>query len=183
MLRIICTLLLALPNLANGAEWKVDFASSSVKFAFKQMGASIEGQFQSFESQITFDPNAPLAASVQTIIDVASADSRNPQRDAGIVGKDWFDKDRFPKAVFTSKAFEPTGQNSFDVKGTLEIRNIAKDIVLPMQIDIEGRRATAVGEIELDRRDFGLGQGDWAADKVIGYPVQVVIHIEADESR
>ena len=168
-----------LSPVAAASEWRVDQEASSIAFTFTQMAAPIEGAFQRFSSEITFDPDDLSAASVETVIEIDSVSTGNADRDAGIRSKDWFDSAGFPHATFTSTRFEAKGGDLYDVSGSLTIRGESIDVLLPMTIVIDGDGATAQGTIELDRRDFGLGQGDWAVDKVIGYPVGVELFIEA----
>ncbi len=60
------------------------------------------------------------------------------------------------------------------------MRGIAETIELPMTIGIDNGTATASGTIELDRRTFEIGRGDWASDAAVGYDVILEIRVEAE---
>ncbi|MCB2056100.1 MAG: YceI family protein [Geminicoccaceae bacterium] len=167
---------------ASAAEWRVDHEASRITFTFTQMGAAVEGTFERFDAAITFDADAPEDASVTATIEVDSLATRNGERDEGMKSADWFDVANHPTATFVSKRFTPAGGDRYDVEGELTIRGRTRSIVLPMTISIDGDRARAAGEATLDRRDFGLGQGDWAGDTVIGFDVPVALTIEAERA-
>ncbi|HRY23075.1 MAG: YceI family protein [Geminicoccaceae bacterium] len=173
----LLVLLTALPAAAR--DWRMIDDESSLAFTFKQMGSPVTGRFETFTAAISFDPAAPDAASVEAVIEIASVDTGNAERDAGIGGPDWFDAATYPTARFVSTGFTATGGDSYDVAGELTIRDVTDAVVLPMTIAVDGDRAVATGTLELDRTTFGVGQGDWASATAVGHEVLLEIEVVA----
>ncbi len=183
--RLLAALPLALTSAiaatpAEAREWAMVEEESRLAFIFRQMGSPIRGQWQDFTTDITFDPADLDAASVQTVIQIDSVDTGNSERDAGIVGADWFDTATHPTASFTSTDFAHQGGDDYLVTGELTIRGITEVIEMPMTISVDGDSATATAAIDLDRRSFEIGRGDWASDAAVGYDVVLEIEVVAE---
>jgi polyisoprenoid-binding protein YceI len=176
----LATALVTLPGHGLAREWRMLPDESALAFTFRQMGSAITGRFTEFATDITFDPADLANASVSTEIVIDSVDTGNAERDAGIVGADWFDTATYPTATFRSTGFSHTGGDSYTVTGELTIRDITETIELPMTIRVDGSAATATGAIELDRRTFEIGRGDWASDAAVGYDVVLDIEVTAE---
>jgi polyisoprenoid-binding protein YceI len=156
--------------------WKVDPARSHIEFSGTQTGEAFKGQFTTYQAAIDFDPANPGGGHALIVIDLAGAKTGDSQREEALPSDDWFDIGHFPKAKFEVKKFTSKGANSYEAEGTLSIRNVSRDIVLPFTFDIEDGVAHAKGHFELMRNLFGVGQNAWATDEYVGFPV--VIHVE-----
>jgi polyisoprenoid-binding protein YceI len=64
----------------------------------------------------------------------------------------------------------------------LTIRGTAKKLTLPFTLDVSGTTATAKGEINLNRTDFGVGQGDWSSGAYVGLNVGVTFTLVAAQN-
>jgi len=164
---------------AEARDWRMIEEESTLAFTFRQMGSPIRGTFDDFSADISFDPTAPEAARVRTEIRIDSVNTRNSERDAGIVGSDWFDTATYPTAVFESTSFSHAGGDDYAVTGLLTVRDITEEVTVPFTISVNGDTATAQGTIELDRRTFEVGRGDWASDAAVGYDVILEIEVQA----
>jgi polyisoprenoid-binding protein YceI len=171
--------IVSLPSSGNARDWQMIADESNLDFTFRQMGSAITGSFADFTTEITFDPDDLAKASVTTEISIDSVSTGNAERDAGITGADWFDTETYPTATFTSTSFAHQEGDAYNVTGDLTIRGITETIELPMTITVDGDQATANGMIELDRRTFEVGQGDWASDAAVGYDVILEISVAA----
>ncbi|MEZ5864907.1 MAG: YceI family protein [Geminicoccaceae bacterium] len=172
---LIC--LTAVPAAAR--DWRMIEGESSLAFTFRQMGSPVTGRFDAFTADISFDPQALDAASVEAVIEISSVATGNAERDAGIEGPDWFDAAAYPTARFVSTGFTATGGDAYEVAGELTIRDVTAPVVLPMTITIDGDRAVAKGSVELDRTVFGVGRGDWASATAVGHEVMLELEVVA----
>ena len=161
------------------APWAVDYEQSTVTFNVTQMGSPVEGSFSEFTAEIDFDPEAPEAATAKAEITLDSVDTGNSQRDGGIKGREILDTANHPLGTFESQAFSPTGDNTYDIDGSLTMRGISQPIVLPVTILVDGTTAIADGELSVNRRDFEIGVNNDDADKLIGETVTIKLHIVA----
>jgi polyisoprenoid-binding protein YceI len=164
---------------AQAANWVIEPAHSQLGFTGSQSGAPFTGHFGDFAGTISFDPAKPAEAKTDIIIDVASAATGDKQKDGAMPGADWFDAKKFPQAHFVSTGFKPLGGDKFETTGTLTIRGMSKPVTLPFTLAITGDTAKAVGQVQLIRTQFGVGQGAWATAQYVALEVAVTFSILA----
>ncbi|GAB4537454.1 MAG: hypothetical protein Tsb0010_16640 [Parvularculaceae bacterium] len=164
---------------ASASEWAVDYADSRLGFSGTQLGETFEGAFETFEAEIVFDPEALDAASVTAVIDMASAKTGDRQIDSALPDPDWFHVREFPTARFEATQFNRVGENQYEAIGTLTIRDHTNDVVLPFSLEIDGDGARMQGALEIDRRNYGVGQGEWESDRFVGATVQISVTLSA----
>jgi polyisoprenoid-binding protein YceI len=166
---------LAAPPAAHAADWSVDAAQSSLRFAGVSQGESFEGSFARFTPAIRFDPAALPGSRFDVTIDLASADTRNEERDSTLVTSDFFDVEKFPQATFVAEDFVAGADGGFEARGTLSLRGVSKPVTLSFTwTPIEGG-ARLDGSATLDRIAFGVGAGDdWSDPDSIAHQVDVL---------
>ena len=169
--------LFAAPALAG--DWTVDGDTSALGFIGTQLGSEFTGRFDGFSADITFDPEALDASAVRVVIDIASFDTGDGERDSTAMGADWFAVETYPEAVFEVGEIRATGAQSYEAVATLTIRDQTQDVVLPFELAINGDTARMSGELTVDRHDFQLGTGDWAGDELVGGAVTITVDLSA----
>ena len=174
---IVALLLASLP--ARAAGWTVDPAKSELGFTAMQSGQNFSGHFKSWTAQIEFDPANPTAGHALVTIDMASAAIGDKQKDEALPGSDWFDVKQFPQAVFEATTFHDLGGGKYEAVGTLTIRGMKKDLVMPFTFMLDGGQAMVDGSVPIMRTDFGVGQGDWQSDEYVAKGVTVMVHLVA----
>jgi polyisoprenoid-binding protein YceI len=174
LLPIASSALLALgsPAFAQSAA-KLVPAQSEIVFVSKQMGVPVEGKFRKFDAQVSLDPKQPETGKVVLTIDVGSASLGVPETDAELPKAPWFNMPRFPQASFRSNAIKGTGGGKFEVKGTLDIKGNAREIVVPVALAQQGGASTATGNFTIKRLDFKIGEGEWTDTSMVANDVQV----------
>ena len=164
---------------AQAAEWQVDGGKSSLGFVGSLSGREFEGRFKIWQADISFDPANPAAGHAKVVIDMASAATGDKQRDLALPGADWFDVKKSPQGFFEATGFTARGGNAFEAKGTLTIRGVQKDVVLPFTLDIAGDVAHAKGALDIVRTDYGVGQGDWSDGSSVALKVSILFDLSA----
>ena len=71
------------------------------------------------------------------------------------------------------------GKGQFEASGTLIIRGTSRPVKLPFRLTIDGDTARMTGSAVIDRRNFGVGQGEWTATDSVGANVTVKVAIVA----
>jgi polyisoprenoid-binding protein YceI len=165
------------PSFAS--SWKVDPARSRIGFSGTQTGEAFKGEFTNYQAAVDFDPANPEAGHALIVIDLAGAKTGDSQRDEALPGEDWFNVGQFPKARFEVKKFTFKGATAYEAAGTLSIRNISREVVLPFTLDIRDGVAHAKGHVDLMRNVFGVGQNAWATDEYVGFPVGIDVDLIA----
>lgn len=167
--------LLAAPAVSAG-QWQVG-ADASLAFAGRYQGEGFAGRFQRFDARISFDGNDLAAASFQVEVDLASADTGNEDYDSTVVGPEFFDVARFPKARFATTAFRKTGDRSYEADATLTLRDRSQPLVFPFTFVRDGAGARLTATVVLKRLDYDVGTGDWTDTGLIANEVEVRVDL------
>ncbi len=145
------------------AKWNLDPAHSSVEFAIKHMVVStVRGRFSKFDANINLDEARPERSSVEAWIDLASIDTREPNRDNHLRSPDFFDVAQYPTMHFKSRDVQPKGNGQYKVVGDLTVHGVTREIVLDASYAGAGKdpwggyRAAGSLEGTVSRKDFGL---------------------------
>ncbi len=180
MRRSIITLTAVLGLLASASafagERLLQAAGSSITFVYKQMNVPLDGRFRKFSGKINFDAAKPETASIDMTVDVASFNS-NEDADPEVVKPSWLDAAAHPQARFTSKSVAALGGGRYQASGTLNIKGISRDVVVPFEFKEQGANAIVDGQFTLKRGDYKIGEGEWSAFDVVANDVQVKFHL------
>ncbi|PKM06042.1 MAG: polyisoprenoid-binding protein [Gammaproteobacteria bacterium HGW-Gammaproteobacteria-4] len=129
MIRIaLFALLLPLSGIA--ADYHMDAAQSHLGFVGTVQGERFEGRFAAFTADIRFDPDALAESRFDVRIDLASADSRNEERDSALKGEDFFAVERLPQAHYHAERFRRLDDGRFVADGELTLRGITRPVSL-----------------------------------------------------
>lgn len=159
------------PVAAHGGNWTV--LDGNISFFVKQMRAEIEGTFDAWTAEITYDETLKTGA-VDVTIPLSGLRLGAVTQQAA--GPEFFDIADHPAAIFKAGISENAGQ--LEAKGTLELRGKEVPVALPFTLVLDGDRATMTGETTLDRRDFGMGPS-FPDETTVGFPVRVRVALTA----
>ncbi|MGC3873842.1 YceI family protein [Halomonas sp. GXIMD04776] len=162
---------------AAATSWDIVQGESRLSFIAIQEGDEFEGEFAMFDAEMRFSQDALDESHFDVTVDVTSIDAGNSQRNDALPDEEWFFFERFPEATYVTSTIREGGDTPFEAVGTLTLRGVAQEVILPFTWRIEGDRAVMQGSVTLDRTDFNIGQGEWAEDDTVGYPVQVVVDL------
>lgn len=168
----------AAPAVATPARWIVA-PGSRLEFESSWSGQSVRGRFDRWRADILFSPEALARSCVTVTVDVASVNTGDAQRDAALPTEDWFDSKAHPRAIFTARRFDKTGEGRFIAHGALQLRGVTRPLDVPFRLSVDGSRAQVDGAAALDRTAFGVGQGDFAATDQIPAKVTLDIKVKA----
>lgn len=172
-------LLLLAVSPARAEHWTVDPAKSRLGFSGTQTGTAFQGSFKSWQAEIEFDPARPEDGHAVVTIDMASAATGDTQRDTALPQAEWFNVKQFPQARFEARSFRATGPGAFEAVGTLSIRGMSQDCVLPFTLALTGDTAVAKGHVQIIRTSFGVGQGPWTSGEFVALEVGVDVDLTA----
>ena len=165
----------------------IDKAHSEATFQVRHLVTKVRGHFSDFAGTIQFNEKAPEQASVSFTIQAASIDTKTADRDAHLRSEDFFFVDKHPEITFVSSRITRKGSDSYDVRGTLTIRGVAKELSLPVTFlghakDPWGNaRIGFEAETTINRKDFGL---TWnaaleAGGFLVGDEVKISLQVQA----
>lgn len=164
---------------AAPAKWAVDAAGSRLSFASKYAGDAFTGQFRRFTADIAFDPAQLPASKIVVAVDMSSVATGDSDRDETLPTGEWFDTKKFPRATFTSTAIKAAGPGRYTATGNLNIKGVTRPATLNFGLKITGDKAESIGQLTLDRSQFGVGQGQFKAGDTVPLAVTVNTAIKA----
>jgi polyisoprenoid-binding protein YceI len=174
--------LIAAVGLAVGAsavagEWTVVPETSSVTFTGAQQGTKFNGRFQAFSAEISLDAADPTKGSIVGIVDTASVNTRDNDRDAALLDKDWFNTKEFPQARFESKKIEKSADGSYLASGELTLKGTTKPATMKFTFTPAANGAQFAGSFAINRFDFNVGEG-WNDTSWVGQDVNVDVKLD-----
>jgi len=180
-------LILAVGMICIGAQaepFTVDTSHAGITFTVKHLMISdVSGKFKTFQGSVDYNLAEKTLVSIEGWIDAASIDTSSEGRDNHLKAADFFNVEKFPRILFKSTAVEKTDEeNTFKVKGMLNILGKEHEVVLPVKIagpidDQRGNKRIGLScDTKLNRRDLGITNSPAA---MIGDEVSIKISAEA----
>lgn len=143
--------------------WDFDPAHTRIGFSAKHaMVTTVRGSFNEVAGEIDATMADPSESSVRVRLGVGSIDTRSQQRDDHLRSPDFFNVEQWPEITFVSTNIDQIEENDFAVSGELTIRDVTRQVMLPITLvgverDAFGNvRAGFEGSRRINRRDFGL---------------------------
>jgi polyisoprenoid-binding protein YceI len=144
-------------------DYTIDPTHSRFGFVARHaMVTKVRGAFNDFEARVHLDGEDPTRSSGRVVIQAASVDTRNADRDAHLRSNDFFAMEQFPTITFESTAVEHLGGGDYRVTGDLTI----KDVTRPVVVDVEftgtskdpygNTRVGLEGDVTVNRKDWGV---------------------------
>lgn len=111
------------------SSWNVDSTHSEINFKVKHMMiTNLRGSFGTYQASVETDGDDFSTAKVKFIIDVASIDTNNPQRNGHLLADDFFSAEKFPHITFESNGLKRVSDDEWIAKGNLTIRDVTKEV-------------------------------------------------------
>jgi polyisoprenoid-binding protein YceI len=188
-MRALCLVLL-LPLLAISGSGlaatlcRVDVANSSIRFtAWQIFGLPLSGRFKTFEAKLFLDGERPERSTAVAAVDTRSVDTGNPESDEFIESEPMLDSARHPTAVLASSVFDPGEGGAMVVKGELTLKSVRRPLTIPFRYSLTeaadgSQRVSAVGEFELQRKQFNIGTGVWSNSFLFHDNIAIAVQLE-----
>jgi polyisoprenoid-binding protein YceI len=178
----VVTLLLTC-NPAMAIEFKqVQTNESAVTFGFTEMGVPLDGKFNKFSAQVSFDPAQLAKAQARIDIDLASIDTGSNDGNVEVVGKKWFNVQAYPTASFVSTGIKSLGGNRYQALGKLSIKGKTQDVATPVTFQSDGKRGIFEGAFQIKRLDYAIGEGEWTDVSSVANEIQIKFHVVVNAS-
>lgn len=169
--------------------WSVDPTHSSVGFVARHMMVSkVRGSFSDFTADIVIGED-PLQSTLNAVVQMASIDTGNEDRDNHLRTNDFFAIDEYPTMNLRSTGIRADGEDVV-LDGELTIRGVTR----PVSFDLEfegtgtdpwgGTRAGFAARTTINRKDFGI---EWntaleTGGVLVGDKVQIELDIQLVKS-
>lgn len=144
--------------------WTIDPVHSNAEFRVKHlMISNVRGRFSGVSGKLIYDSSNIAQSHVEASVDIATIDTRDPQRDTHLKSPDFFDAEKFPTMAFHSSRVTRNANGTIAVSGALTLHGVTKEV----EFEVEGPTPpvkdpwgnTRIGvnaTTKIDRREYGL---------------------------
>ncbi len=142
---------------ALAGHWVLDPGQSRVEFRVRHFWGAItvRGWFERFEGEGDVSPDGTVTG--RLVIDAASLNTKNKQRDKHMRTADFFDADKHPQVVVTVRRAALGGGGQLSGEGTLEAAGVTEPVSFTAEVLTASPDAlTLRSEITVDRSRFGM---------------------------
>jgi len=168
--------------LAETTHYLIRPTYTNIRFSIVKWGVlKQEGMFRDFAGTLDYDPAHPERARVDVIVQTASLDTKNENRDKVVRSDDFLDANRYPTLEFHLKTVDGNV-----VSGDLTIHGITRRVRFPVtshgirELPKIGKLAGFETNFTINRRDYGVLGTRWGAvPGVLGDEVEIHILIGA----
>lgn len=170
------------------ATYMADPTHSYVGFKVRHLGFSkVKGKFNEFDVSLQVDPADLSTLRTDASIATISIDTGNSDRDAHLRSGDFFESENWPAMKFESSGVRSVRGNSFELEGTLTIRDVSRPVVLTGEFLGEAKdpwgndRVAFEASATINRKEFGLtwNQVLETGGLLVGEDIEVVLDIQA----
>ena len=172
-------LILAPAALAQHQTFAVNPDASEVKMKLNTTHEVVNGTFHVQSGSINFDRTASRISGI-VIVAAGSGETGNDSRDKKM-NKDIPKADQFTTVSFAPKTYNGTiagsGDSTIQVSGVFTLLGTAHDLTIPMQIHLDGSKATAKGQFIVPYVQWGLKNPSfmiWKADNDVAIDLNLV---------
>ncbi len=168
-------------------SWQIDSSHSHINFTARHMMISkVRGSFESFSGTVNFDEANPVNTTVDIVVDLASVNTRDAQRDGHLKSPDFFAVEAHPTMHFVSTRVEQIEENNGRLIGNLTIKGVTHEVALDVEYagvakspwGTESAGFSATGT--LNRKDWGLNwnQALETGGVLVGDKINIEIELE-----
>lgn len=155
----------------------VNVAESKVVWLGKKVTGEHSGTIGIASGNLEFTKNQLSGGAFEIDMNsIANLDIENEEYKQKLEGHlksdDFFGVEKFPASKLVIKKAKLEAGNKYNVKGDITIKGITKSIEFPVEVKIDGSKATATATITIDRSEFEVKYGsgsffDNLGDKMI----------------
>ncbi|RIV41946.1 YceI family protein [Flagellimonas pelagia] len=168
-------------------KWMIDSNHSEIGFKVKHMMfTNVSGHFREFEAEAETEDHFLQDGQFKFRGKVSSLNTGNPDRDAHLLGTDFFDAEKYPEFTYESTSYTKDGDGDFVLKGILTLKGISRPISLRAEFhgsaqDPWGNEKAGFGLVgSLNRKDWGL---NWntaleTGGVLVGEEVKLIIELQ-----
>ncbi len=179
--------LIGSPSSGVTRTWEIDKEHTNFYFSVDHIYSKVQGRFTDYKGTILFDPDKLNESEISFEIMVKSIDTGINKRDRHLRSEDFFDASEYPLITFTSSTISKAAENSYNVNGTLTIKGVSSEVILPLRYegskDHPFLKETEVsgfnGQLSLDRLIYKVGDGKYYQMGAVGKDVDILVTIEA----
>lgn len=150
--------LLVLPSLGLADCFRANQDDGELKFIGEAEGSAFTGSFGEFEVSLCMDESDFATAGIEVVVQTASADTGNDDRDSELLGENFFNVEAHPEATWKSGEIRAE-DDGYVAEGKLTLRGVTADQTVRLSLS-NGSPPVLTGSAEIMRLDWNVGTGD-----------------------
>jgi polyisoprenoid-binding protein YceI len=167
-------------------EWQIAPGPSEITFKVKHLlFTNVEGSFRKFDGKVVIHDGDLTSSQLEARIKADSIYTGIDDRDQSLIGKDFFDAEKFSEIVFKSEKVAKAGEGeNYKIKGNLTIKGTTR----PIELDAiyQGQKVLPDGKTRMNfiatgiinRLDYGISWNEFMDSKaLIGDQVEIRLKI------
>lgn len=171
--------------IVSAGTWTADAVHSDVSFKVRHMAVGkAKGTFALQSATLTVGEDGAVA--VTAVIDAASVDTKQEQRDAHVRSADFLDVENHPTITFVSTGIKEHDGDEFILVGDLTIRDVTQSVELAVEFlgeTVDAYGATRVGfsaTTSISRKSFNVSfdAAFGAGNAVVADKVEISLELE-----
>ena len=180
---------LSLASPVFGADqYAIDPAHTNVGFSVQHLVINrVHGNFTAVSGEILYDEEDVTRSSVKVVIQTASINTNQADRDKHLKSADFFDAEKYPEITFQSTKIEKRDKEGYLCVGTLTMHGVSKEVAIPFEVTgkvKDPRGKTRIGieaNLTLNRLDYGISWNKAleGGGLVVGNSVRIALNVEA----
>jgi polyisoprenoid-binding protein YceI len=143
------------PVLAETTRFRIQPEASKLTFHATSRLMNADGKFSRFAGDVTVDPADLTSARVTVNVEATTVDTGIAMRDRHLRSEDFFHVEKFPAITFESLRVEGAGRRLL-VVGRLTLRGVTREVRVPVDVSVTGKRLEARGQFDVKRTDHGM---------------------------
>lgn len=158
----LAVLLSGYSQLSLGEEYRIDPRHSGIEFEISHLGFSMmQGNFETLSGYFTYVPGKPKETAISVVIDTASVDTNDAERDKHLRDKKFLNVKKFPEAKFESTSAKVSDKGG-SIKGNLTLHGVTKEITIKVDVVGAGNdpwggyRRGYIGHTTIKRSDYDM---------------------------
>jgi len=155
-MRFTLLILLALVfNSQLSTAQPIDGAQSKVEFEISNLGFNtVEGSFSGMSGKVYLNEHARNKSIFKVCLDPATVQTGIDKRDEHLRSEDFFWVSEYPEICFTGKSFAYLGEGRWQIKGSLKIRDVKKEITVILKQDEKQISC----DFQINRLEYNVGE-------------------------
>jgi polyisoprenoid-binding protein YceI len=151
--------LMATSFVAQAENWTLT-PSSKISFDIRSAGMSVvNGQFQNYQSQMSFDNKSPNQASAKFVMDVNSLKLSKSSLKDMVFGESFFYANKYKTVTFQSNEVNSLGNNKYKINGNLTLRGVTRPVSFDTTLTPQSTNPKLMNVLSttvINRSDFGM---------------------------
>ncbi len=143
------------PLHAEVTRFRIQPEASALTFHATSRLMNADGKFSRFAGDVTVDPADLTTARVTVSGEATTLDTGITMRDRHLRSEDFFPVEKFPAITFESLRVEGAARRLL-VVGRLTLRGVTREVRVPVDVNVTGKRLEARGQFDVKRIDHGM---------------------------